>query len=35
MRGIACWLALQTALASFMPLAEAATPAAKPASAAG
>ncbi|MGF6374428.1 hypothetical protein OKW40_007244 [Paraburkholderia sp. RAU6.4a] len=35
MRGVACWLALQTALASFVPLAEAATPAAaaaKPAS---
>jgi hypothetical protein len=28
MRGVACWLALQTALASFMPLAEAATAAA-------
>jgi hypothetical protein len=36
MRGVACWLALQTALASFVPLAAAATPAAtaaaKPAS---
>ncbi|MCC8404097.1 cellulose biosynthesis cyclic di-GMP-binding regulatory protein BcsB [Paraburkholderia sp. MMS20-SJTN17] len=31
MRGVACWLALQTALASVSPLAEAATPAAKPA----
>ncbi|MFP4895352.1 cellulose biosynthesis cyclic di-GMP-binding regulatory protein BcsB [Paraburkholderia sp. EG304] len=32
MRGVACWLALQTALASFVPLAYAAAPAAAPAS---